>query len=108
MCHFKLWSSLGICPIYCLFVGSQSNTCEVTYLVVVLICISLTTGDAEHLFLSLLAICVSSSENIFLGPLPIFLIGLFVFLILSCMSFLYIMDITPYQIYDLQIFSSIQ
>ena len=34
-------------------------------------------------------------ENVYSGALPIFLIGLFVFLMLSCMSSLYILDINP-------------
>ena len=39
-------------------------------------------------------------KNVYLGLLPIF--GFFVFLLLSCMSSLFILDISPYQIYDLQ------
>ena len=38
-----------------------------------------------------LAICISW-RNVYIGVLPIFLIGLF-FMILSCMSFLYIVEI---------------
>ena len=34
-------------------------------------------------------------RNVYLGLLPIFLIGLFVFLILSCMRCLYILEINP-------------
>ena len=90
-CKRVLFSPHTLSSIYCLYIFEDvhSDWCEV-----ISHCnFDLHFSGNEYLFMCLLAICMSSLKKYLFRPSVHFLIRLFVFLVLSFMSCLYILEI---------------
>ena len=90
--NFNFFTSSLTLLIVCVFYYSHPTVCKVVCHCG-LLCIYLLTNDIDHLFMYLLAICVSSLEKMSIQVLCSLLIEQFAFLLLNYTSSLYILNL---------------
>ena len=91
------WRIPGTAGLGCRLWGrTESDTTEVTQ----------QLSSSKHLFMCLLAICMSSLEKCLFSSLAHFWIRSFTFLVLSCMSCLYILEINSLSVVSFAIIFS--
>ena len=105
LCPLTLSLSLGKCVCMCecvclllvFLITAVLTSVRWWYRIRMLTCISLMISDVEHLFLYLLAICISSMENVYSVPLAVLKISLFCcWFWVICSFYIWILTPLPY------------
>lgn len=103
LCHFTFQGTDGSCHfstslmmLLCVSLFDDTRPRSVRrHLIRIVISLSPTNYDAEHVFIGWSAVCICSMENCLFTSFPLFSIGSFTFSLLSFYGCLYILDTRP-------------